>query len=386
MAFFVAFYSYKGGVGRTLALANVAFSLASRGKRVVLIDMDLEAPALLSFQKFALKGKTPKKGFIEYAASYRKRGVCPSVKRYVHACRESPGTGRLWVMPSGKIDSSYQKNLANLPWRRLHPRKGTPPLVEGLRRALEKEFHPHYVLIDSCTGFSDIGGLSTHLLADMVVLVFNLTRECIKGTIRAYHAFTSEVSKIRAIQLVASPIPPVFPSEDSLVEERVRQVEEHMPQTVAFGRKVIRILYDPSMALSEDLAVLKPDIYAAAMRYENLREAVQRSNTEEIFPVVEEAHQCRAEGRWEDGLKLLQAFARKHPGDAEAHMELGRFLLEAGRAEEASDCFRSATKLAGEQAITHRKLGEALAAAGKAKEAIASLEKAWKMGWKSEST
>ena len=40
------FYSYKGGVGRSMALANVAALLARAGHRVLAIDWDLEAPGL----------------------------------------------------------------------------------------------------------------------------------------------------------------------------------------------------------------------------------------------------------------------------------------------------------------------------------------------------
>ena len=40
------FYSYKGGVGRSKALAEVAHCLARRGLRVLAIDFDLEAPGL----------------------------------------------------------------------------------------------------------------------------------------------------------------------------------------------------------------------------------------------------------------------------------------------------------------------------------------------------
>ena len=43
------FYSYKGGTGRTFVLANVAFLLASLGKRVCVLDWDLEAPGLHRF-------------------------------------------------------------------------------------------------------------------------------------------------------------------------------------------------------------------------------------------------------------------------------------------------------------------------------------------------
>jgi MinD-like ATPase involved in chromosome partitioning or flagellar assembly len=42
----VTFYSYKGGVGRTFALANVATLLALWGYRILCVDWDLEAPGL----------------------------------------------------------------------------------------------------------------------------------------------------------------------------------------------------------------------------------------------------------------------------------------------------------------------------------------------------
>ncbi|MCX6641832.1 MAG: hypothetical protein NTV15_00385, partial [Candidatus Bathyarchaeota archaeon] len=44
------FYSYKGGTGRSMALANVACILAkSHEGRVLMIDWDLEAPGLHRF-------------------------------------------------------------------------------------------------------------------------------------------------------------------------------------------------------------------------------------------------------------------------------------------------------------------------------------------------
>ena len=45
----VTFYSYKGGVGRSMALANVAEWFRLQGLRVVMVDWDLEAPGLESF-------------------------------------------------------------------------------------------------------------------------------------------------------------------------------------------------------------------------------------------------------------------------------------------------------------------------------------------------
>ncbi len=45
----VTFYSYKGGTGRTMALANTAWILASNGKKVLVVDWDLDSPGLHRF-------------------------------------------------------------------------------------------------------------------------------------------------------------------------------------------------------------------------------------------------------------------------------------------------------------------------------------------------
>ena len=46
MSSIITFYSYKGGVGRTMALANIAVLLAQMGLKVLTVDWDLEAPGL----------------------------------------------------------------------------------------------------------------------------------------------------------------------------------------------------------------------------------------------------------------------------------------------------------------------------------------------------
>jgi MinD-like ATPase involved in chromosome partitioning or flagellar assembly len=50
----VTFYSWKGGVGRTMALANAAVQLARAGLNVLMVDWDLEAPGL---DRYFLPGK-----------------------------------------------------------------------------------------------------------------------------------------------------------------------------------------------------------------------------------------------------------------------------------------------------------------------------------------
>lgn len=62
----VVFWSFKGGGGRTLTLANVAGVLARLGKRVLCIDLDLEAPGLPG----SLGDPQGREGFVEYAKRF----------------------------------------------------------------------------------------------------------------------------------------------------------------------------------------------------------------------------------------------------------------------------------------------------------------------------
>src|SRR5690349_5276862 len=70
----VTFYSYKGGVGRSMALANVARWFQLQGLRVAVADWDLEAPGLESFlgakpeDREALRRKM---GLLELLTGYR---------------------------------------------------------------------------------------------------------------------------------------------------------------------------------------------------------------------------------------------------------------------------------------------------------------------------
>ena len=71
----VTFYSFKGGTGRTMALANVAWILAANGKRVLVADWDLESPGLHRFFR----------PFIDPIAYDTAGGIIELVRRYEQA-------------------------------------------------------------------------------------------------------------------------------------------------------------------------------------------------------------------------------------------------------------------------------------------------------------
>ncbi len=78
----ITFYSFKGGVGRTMALANVGLELARTGRRVLLVDFDLEAPGLDTFD--VLKPDHPTPGIVDYVTSYRRTGTAPAVSEFIY--------------------------------------------------------------------------------------------------------------------------------------------------------------------------------------------------------------------------------------------------------------------------------------------------------------
>jgi cellulose biosynthesis protein BcsQ len=335
MAFFVAFYSYKGGVGRTLALANVAWSLAAAGKKVVLVDMDLEAPSLDGYRDFRLGGK--KRGFLEYAEFFHGKGKTPPIEKHVFECKKAEVKGRLWLMPAGRHDTpEYQKTLGSLPWRRLHEVQGTQAFVAALRQDLEAHFKPDYVLIDARTGLSDVGGLSTNWLADLVVLVFNLTETCIAGSAHALGSFISPEPRKRKVELVASPVP----SRDSLVEERLKMASRMLHAGLDPGGKILTIDYEPAMALVNQLAVQVPDRFkAAALSYSELFESVRRANAGDAFGTLERVTELRASTRVAEAVELLENYVANNPQDGQGIFALGQLHGELGRYERAVKVF-----------------------------------------------
>jgi hypothetical protein len=92
---FITFYSFKGGVGRSMAAINVAGILASRGFRVLVIDMDLEAPGL-SFLANAAQADEPRVtqlGFVDFMLDAVRSGADADFSRW-HLRRLSPATRR----------------------------------------------------------------------------------------------------------------------------------------------------------------------------------------------------------------------------------------------------------------------------------------------------
>src|SRR5579863_702176 len=129
----VTFYSYKGGTGRTMALANVAWILAASGKRVLVADWDLESPGLHRFLAPFLDlavGDAP--GVIDLVRDYewvaaasheeeRRRAYISAharIQKYVIPVKRwtFTGEGSLEFLSAGRQNRDYLATLSALDW------------------------------------------------------------------------------------------------------------------------------------------------------------------------------------------------------------------------------------------------------------------------------
>jgi MinD-like ATPase involved in chromosome partitioning or flagellar assembly len=193
----VTFYSYKGGTGRTMALANVAWILASSGKRVLAVDWDLEAPGLHRyFHPFLLdKECRSSPGVIDMVWDVSVSAMKPSgsdtdpgwyrqyadVLKYAVSLRwPFPNGGTLDLLPAGSQGGSYAARVNSFNWKNFYERFGGGGYLDAVVTNMRKEYQ--YVLIDSRTGVSDTSGICTVQLPDTLVVCFTLNTQSIEGS------------------------------------------------------------------------------------------------------------------------------------------------------------------------------------------------------------
>ncbi|MEU4243535.1 TIR domain-containing protein [Actinoplanes sp. NPDC026619] len=184
----ITFYSYNGGVGRTMAVANVAWVLARAGKKVLTVDWDLESPGLHRFFHPFLRDKN----------LHETEGVIEMIRRFSDAMTgndDDPlettdlhtytvplewdfGTGRLDFLGAGRQSPQYSRIVSTFDWDAFWRARGSKFFPE-LRRQMLDQYD--FVLIDSRAGLADTAGICTVEMADTVVCCFSMNMQSVNG-------------------------------------------------------------------------------------------------------------------------------------------------------------------------------------------------------------
>ncbi len=220
------FYSYKGGVGRTMGLLNTAYALAGYGRHVLILDMDLEAPGLSDFlsRNDELANKPDKDiiDLLQAVMDFEKQqgkpedaaGKIGELSGFISCVKHEKleplqpkmgQLGRLDVISAAVDRNKYWERLAGLKLEtgRQEQQEHQKQLLKysiilkqylkdqrftiklpGLPEPGRKVQVPYdYILVDSRTGITETGGLCVGPLSDRLVILTSLNEQNIHGTL-----------------------------------------------------------------------------------------------------------------------------------------------------------------------------------------------------------
>lgn len=280
---FITFYSFKGGVGRTLALANVATLLAKDADepcRVLVWDFDLAAPGLQQVVGCSWEGD--KLGFVDYVLKYVQTATLPDIREHIHRTSVSG----LDVLPAGYLDRSYAKKLDQIRWREIYRRARGFDFIEATKKQLATINPPYdYVLIDSLTGYSDVGGICVRQLPDAVVLVFRLNRQNLSGISRVYKSIKNAADDGRKVTQVIPVISPAWPfaaPDANAWVKRARRLFKDM--------KLLEVSFEGGLTFGEKVISREKRPYAMTSKvvgdYRRLASQIRRLNPQDARTIL----------------------------------------------------------------------------------------------------
>jgi ATPases involved in chromosome partitioning len=351
----VSFYSYKGGVGRTMAVVNVAMALAQNGFRVMVVDLDLLAPGVQQYPPFreAVTSSTSyvppgerdlgqggildlverqiwssvpsEKGQSPFRNSYRpsdeNKETWQKWKRKVHT-HEASG-GYIDVLPAGPADHHALGALAQIGWYRFLTDFGGLDFMLSMRDQWWRSDYD-FTLVDSRTGLSDYLQLCVGILPEVAVLIAGLNEQNVEG-FRAAIDGVEEVLASRESDLFIIPVLSLIPSSDlDNVRDRLQKAEDSLgserelgkPSPQFLTREPVKLPYVATLAVSERL-VVPEDHHAPIFReYVRMAEMLSRHRFAVIDNLLNEAiYEAAAKGLTDldvgDNVDLAREYSEK---------------------------------------------------------------------------
>ncbi|GIF49518.1 cellulose biosynthesis protein BcsQ [Asanoa ferruginea] len=198
----ITFYSFTGGTGRTMALANVAWILAANGHRVLVADWHFESPGLHRYFRPFIRSEDidHAPGVTDLIRGYelevmRAGGPLPQpdLERLAdvtsHAIPldwEFPGDGCLHLLPTGSQDRNYVAIIGATGWDEFYERRDGGRFFDVLRDTMRGEYD--YALIDSPNGWNELADICAIQLPDVLVSCFPLSHQGIEGAVASASA------------------------------------------------------------------------------------------------------------------------------------------------------------------------------------------------------
>ena len=305
----ITFYSFKGGTGRTMALANLAILTSRLPKRVLLIDWDLEAPGLhryfskqLPVSEAALNSRP---GLIDFfwdlhaliSTDFPSKEILVDTdllplfsKINFEQYLLNTTLTNIVLLKAGAFTDDYPRKISEFRWEAFF--KKAPSIFKLFGKFLKDQFD--FIFIDSRTGFTDTSGICTMLMPEKLCLVFTPNKQSLDGVkslaIKALE-YRMNSSDFRALKIYP------IPSRVELAEKDLREqwrkgtvgpapedsIEGFQPAFEAIFNEYyglngcdltlyfdhIQIHHEPKYSYGESLAVIN-DVYSDRLSLANV--------------------------------------------------------------------------------------------------------------------
>jgi MinD-like ATPase involved in chromosome partitioning or flagellar assembly len=324
----------------------VAALLASRGKKVLMVDFDLEAPGLTTMS--ICDGASQSAGLVEFVLDYVKNGSVPDVKNYICSSEvKNPalegvgGSLSIDVMPSGKLDPEYPQKFAAIDWPNLYSKLDGFLLMEDMRAQWQAAGYD-YVLIDSRTGLTDVGGICTRQLPDAVINVFFPNEQNLNGLKQVVNQVRDSKARGTDIKLlfVASRVPRLD-DEYGVLKSWLSRFQHELAYS---DDQFISIdHYDSLMLLDQEVFVICRPNSKLASQYGLVAEAISTLNSEDADGVLgfikslkwnmyssgNFSFSSKNKGSSSDAQGRLDEIGRIHANDCVVQNDLASLYLDA---------------------------------------------------------
>ena len=226
------FYSFKGGAGRSTALAAAALQLAAAGERVAVVDADLDAPGVGSLLA-GRDGAIAPWGIVDYLLERRVVGDDDALDisdyHHRHVIDSAASTGEILVFPAGTFDDRYVEKLARIDYGA--PPSGADHPFVALLKQIRRDLEPGWILVDARAGLGEVSGFLTGGLCHLHVLLGTLADASWRGLERILDRIGGErvrADKPQAECLLAAAMVPrtVERQFDELVERFTDRARE----------------------------------------------------------------------------------------------------------------------------------------------------------------
>ncbi|NUS79512.1 MAG: tetratricopeptide repeat protein [Streptomyces sp.] len=263
-----------------MALANIAWIMASHGKKVLVIDWDLENPGLhLYYAKYLTDPDlSTGDGILDMFSAFAAAGQQPLTDNLralhpEHAAFDTydvdvryafPNGGELYYLSPGHLDGDIgAARHKAFDWSQFQHTPDGREFLAALRHRMTGSKYD-YILIDSLTGFAEDATVCTLALPDTVVLGINLDRQSVAGARdMARRVYTHS----RPIRLHVLPLRVDSTTDPNRVEAAVTTARAALDEFLGIDDEddlerywqEVRLPHQAQLALGEELAVMTQD-------------------------------------------------------------------------------------------------------------------------------